>query len=216
MRWIFAGMAVRERAATSPLSDNLRRTSPISSPRSVRANPAAPLTLIGHSALGGFALRVAGSSIQNLFARTVLLAPYVGDVAPTNQPNDGAWASADIPRTLALMVPRGVGIECCEALPTLAFAVPPNSAENLVPAYTDRLRFNFATHWDFRTDLAAATKPLTIYSGADDEVMIARNYAEAVRDFPRVDVRLLGGVNHRAIVSEQKAVKVLADDVATR
>jgi pimeloyl-ACP methyl ester carboxylesterase len=181
-----------------------------------KSNPAAPLTLIGHSAGGGFALRVAGSSIQNLFARTVLLAPYLGYIAPTNQPNDGAWASADIPRTLALMVVRGVGIECCEALPTLAFAVPPNSAENLVPAYTDRLRFNFGTHWNFRTDLAAATKPVTIYSGADDEVMIARNYAEAVRDFPRVDVRLVEGVNHMGVVSLQKAVTVLADDVATR
>src|ERR1700716_2197469 len=35
-----------------------------------KTNPAVPLTLIGHSAGGGFALRVAGSKIQNLFART--------------------------------------------------------------------------------------------------------------------------------------------------
>jgi alpha-beta hydrolase superfamily lysophospholipase len=40
--------------------------------------PDAPLTLVGHSSGGGFALRVAGSPIQNLFARTVLLAPYLG------------------------------------------------------------------------------------------------------------------------------------------
>ena len=64
--------------------------------------PSAPLTLIGHSSGGGFALRVAGSPIQNLFARTVLLAPYLGYDAPTNRPNSGGWASADIPRILAL------------------------------------------------------------------------------------------------------------------
>src|SRR6267378_4471318 len=65
---------------------------------------AAPLTLIGHSAGGAFALRVAGSPIQNLFARTVLLAPYLGYDAPTNRPNSGGWASADIPRFIALSV----------------------------------------------------------------------------------------------------------------
>ena len=40
--------------------------------------PSAPLTLVGHSSGGGFGLRVAGSPIQNLFERTVLLAPYLG------------------------------------------------------------------------------------------------------------------------------------------
>ena len=68
--------------------------------------PTAPLTLIGHSAGGGFALRVAGSPIQNLFARTVLLAPYLGYDAPTNRPNSGGWASADIPRILGLLALR--------------------------------------------------------------------------------------------------------------
>jgi hypothetical protein len=37
-----------------------------------KTGPAAPLTLIGHSSGGGFALRVAGSPIQDLFQRTVL------------------------------------------------------------------------------------------------------------------------------------------------
>jgi pimeloyl-ACP methyl ester carboxylesterase len=172
------------------------------------------LTLIGHSAGGGFALRVAGSPIQDLFERTVLLAPYLGYDAPTNQPNSGGWASADIPRIIALMLLRGVGIDCCEALPALAFAVPPNSAKTLVPAYSYRLMRNFATR-GYRTDLAAATKPLTIYSGTDDELMRADKYAEAVRDFPRVDVRLIEGINHLGIVGAPKAVNVIADDVAT-
>src|ERR1700726_4885858 len=110
-----------------------------------KTSPKKPLTLLGHSAGGGFALRVASSPIQNLFVRTVLLAPYLGYDAPTNQPNSGGWASADIPRVLGLMVLRKIGIDCCEALPTLAFAVPPNSEDRLVPAYSDRLTRNFAT-----------------------------------------------------------------------
>lgn len=179
-----------------------------------KANPSVPLTLVGHSAGGGFALRVAGSKIQNLFERTVLLAPYLGYDAPTNRPNSGGWVNADIPRILGLIALRKLGIDCCEALPTLAFAVPPNSASLLVPAYSDRLMRNFATR-GYRTDLAAATKPLTIISGAADELMLADKYVEAVRGIaPSVDVKLIEGVDHIGIVSDPKAVSAIADEVA--
>jgi alpha-beta hydrolase superfamily lysophospholipase len=181
-----------------------------------QTNPTAPLTFLGHSAGGGFALRVAASPIRGLFARTVLLAPYLGYEAPTNRPNSGGWASADIPRILALQALRKVGVDCCEALPTLAFAVPLDSRRILVPAYSERLRRNFGTA-GYRADLAAVTKPLTIFSGADDELMIADKYAEAVSGItPAVDVKLIDGVNHMGIVSTPKAVSAIADDVATR
>jgi alpha-beta hydrolase superfamily lysophospholipase len=178
--------------------------------------PRSPLTLIGHSSGGGFALRVAGSPIQNLFARTVLLAPYLGYNAPTNRPNAGGWVSADIPRIIGLVALRAIGINCCDALPVLAFGVPPNSEKVLVPTYTDRLMRNFATHRDYRTDIAAATKPITIIAGADDELMLADRFAEAVRGIsPPVNVKLIDGVNHMGIVSNPAAISVIADDVAT-
>src|ERR1700681_4676404 len=180
-----------------------------------KTTPTAPLTLIGHSAGGGFALRVAGSKIQNLFARTVLLSPYLGYNAPTNQPNSGGWANADTLRIIALMVLRRIGIDCCDALPVVAFAVPPNSAKTLVPAYSERLRSNFGVHQDFRTDLAAATRPVTIFSGAADELMIAGKYADAVHGVGLpVDVKLIPGANHMGIVSNPAAISVIADDVA--
>jgi alpha-beta hydrolase superfamily lysophospholipase len=179
--------------------------------------PDAPLTLVGHSSGGGFALRVAGSRIQDLFARTVLLAPYLGYDAPTTRPNSGGWARADIPRIIGLTALRGIGVSCCDALPVLAFAVPPNSEKNLVGTYSDRLMRNFAVRRDFRRDLAAARKPMTIISGADDELMFAEKYAPSVQAIaPAVDVRLIEGINHMGIVSVPKAVAVIADDVATR
>lgn len=177
--------------------------------------PTAPLTLLGHSAGGGFALRVAASPIQNLFERTILLAPYLGYKAPTNWPNSGGWASADIPRFIGLSILRRLGIDCCEALPVLAFAVPLNSEKILTTAYSDRLMRNFANHVDFRGDLAAATRPLTIFAGANDELMIADKYAEAVRGItPPINVKLIAGVNHMGIVSGPAAVSAIADDVA--
>jgi alpha-beta hydrolase superfamily lysophospholipase len=179
--------------------------------------PNAPLTLVGHSSGGGFALRVAGSTIQNLFARTVLVAPYLGWDAPTTRPNSGGWARADIPRIIGLTALRGIGVSCCDALPVLAFAVPPNSEKNLVGTYSDRLMRNFAVSRDFRRDLAAARKPMTIISGADDELMFAEKYAPSVHAIaPSVDVKLIEGINHMGIVSVPKAVAVIADDVATR
>jgi alpha-beta hydrolase superfamily lysophospholipase len=115
--------------------------------------PSAPLILIGHSAGGAFALRVAGSPIQNLFARTVMLAPYLGHDAPSTRPSSGGWASADIPRILGLMALREFGVTCFEGLPVLALSVPPNSENTLVATYSDRLMRNFAVHDDFRRDL---------------------------------------------------------------
>ncbi len=179
--------------------------------------PTAPLTLLGHSAGGGFALRVAASPIQGLFARTVLLAPYLGYNAPTNRPHSGGWANADIPRLIGLAALRKIGVTCCDALPALAFAVPENSEKFLTPAYSVRLMRNFGTDGQYRADLAAATRPLTIFCGTDDELMIADKYAEAVRGItPPVDVRLIAGANHMAIVSAPAAVSAIADDVATR
>jgi len=177
-----------------------------------KANATAPITLLGHSAGGGFALRIAGSPIQNLFVRTVLLAPYLGYDAPTNRPSSGGWASADIPRYLGLSVLRRLGIDCCESLPTLAFAVPQGSSAVLNSTYSYRLMRNFATR-GYRMDLDAATKPVALFSGADDELMIADKYQETLGE--RVPVRLIDGVNHMSILSDPRAVAAIAEDVVT-
>jgi alpha-beta hydrolase superfamily lysophospholipase len=177
-----------------------------------KANPSAPLTLIGHSSGGGFALRIAGSPVQNLFTRTVLLAPYLGYDAPSTRADAGGWASPDIPRFIALSILRGIGMPFAESLPTIAFAVPPNSAKALTASYSYRLMRNFGASTDFRKDLAAATKPVTIFSGGADELMLPGKYQEAVGN--RATVRIIDGVNHMGIISAPAAVSIVADDVA--
>ena len=204
-RRTFAAMAPPARAATSAISASSRTISRISSPSCARPHPAAPLTLIGHSAGGGFALRVAGSPIQNLFARTVLLAPYLGYDAPTNRPDSGGWASADIPRFLGAGGPaparhrllRGAadaglrGAAEFRTDPGLDLFVPPDA--------------------QFRDRAATATisppRPSrsTLIAGAADELMIADKYADAVqRHRAAVDVKLIDGVNHMGIVSDPR------------
>ena len=179
-----------------------------------KTSPDAPITLLGHSAGGGFALRIASSDIKDQFVRTIMLVPYLGYDAPTNRPS-GGWANPDIPRFLGLALLRRLGIECCEALPTLAFAVPPNSAEILAATYSYRLMCNFATR-SYKADLAALRRPMTLISGADDELMLSDKYADAVHAIaPNVEVKLIAGVNHMGVVSVSKAVNEIADYVAT-
>jgi pimeloyl-ACP methyl ester carboxylesterase len=176
-----------------------------------KISPTAPLTLIGHSSGGGFALRVAGSPIQNLFARTVLLSPYLGYDAPSSREDAGGWASPDIPRFIGLSVLRRLGIVCCEQLPTIAFAVPANSESILASTYSYRLMRNFGAS-QYRADLAAATRPITLFAGATDELMFPDKYQDAVGQ--RTPVRLIEGVNHMGIVSDPAAIAVIVDDVA--
>ena len=98
----------------------------------------------------------------------------------------------------------------------LALAVPATSAKYLVSTYSDRLMRNFATR-GYRVDLPATTRPITIFGGADDEMMISDNYAAAVQPIrPSVDVKLIDGINHMGMVTSPKAVAAIAEDVATR
>jgi alpha-beta hydrolase superfamily lysophospholipase len=180
-----------------------------------KTSPTQPLTLLGHSSGGGFALRIASSPIQDLFARTVLLAPYLGYDAPTNRPASGGWAKADIPRFLGLTALGKIGIDCCESLPALAFAVPANSAKILNPTYSFRLMRNFATR-GYANDLAAAHHPITLIAGASDELMLADKYADTVHAVsPSTEVKLIDGVDHMGIVGDPRAVAAVADDVVS-
>ena len=175
-----------------------------------KTHPDAPLTLLGHSSGGGFALRVAASPIQDLFARTVLLAPYLGWKAPSSRPDAGGWASPDIPRIMALQMLQRLGLTCCEHLPVLALAVAPASTKLLTARYSFALMRNFSTE-HVADDVAAARGRLSLIAGADDELMDVANYQQTVG--PRVPVQLIPSVNHMAVVSDPAAVSAIADEL---
>jgi alpha-beta hydrolase superfamily lysophospholipase len=170
-----------------------------------------PLTLLGHSAGGGFALRIAASPVGAQFERTIMVAPYLGYDAPTNRANSGGWAQADVPRYIALALLGNVGFHGADALPTLAFAVPPDSKMTLTDSYSYRLMRNFATR-DFRADIAAAHCPLALIAAGNDELMLSKEYQAAVG--PAVPVRMIPDVNHMAVLSAPDAVAAVAEDVA--
>src|SRR5262249_19431383 len=175
-----------------------------------KKRPDVPLTLLGHSAGGGFVLRVMASQIGAQFERAIMIAPALGYDAPTSRANSG-WAQADVPRFIALTLLGKLGFHGADALPTLAFAVPPDSKMMLTDRYSYRLMRSFYTR-DFREDIMAANRPLALIAAGDDELMLSDQYQAAVG--PSVPVRVIPGVNHMAVLSAPDAVAAIAADVA--
>jgi len=144
----------------------------------------------------------------------VLLAPYLGYDAPT--PGRIRWlASPDIPRIIGLLAlpcrrhpllrrPAGAGV-----------AVPPNSEKKICARLYRSADAELPTHRI--TEPISPPRPgrVTIISGADDELMLANKYEEAVRGVSRtVDVKLIDGSTTWASSAAPAAVSVIADDVA--
>lgn len=175
--------------------------------------PAAPRILIGHSSGGGFALKLAASPQGAPFARTILIAPYLGHAAPTTRPGNGEWARPNIPRIVALSILDRAHITALQGMPVLAFAAGQN--ENVTRAWSFRMMTGFAAHEDFAADIRAARAPLTVIAGADDALMYADRYAATFHATnPNVTVRVLPGVDHISAISAPSALAAVVE--ATR
>jgi len=181
--------------------------------------PDARLVLVGHSSGGGFALRVAASPSGDQFARFVLLAPYLGPFAPTTRPVDGddVWAYPDIPRIVALDLLRDYGFPCCESLPALAFALPPEQAPDATLRYSYRLMENFGAPKDTETAFADAAAPIAVLAGTDDTLIDADGFAQVVGGAePPVALDILPGIGHMDILSDPAALDRVVTAVKAR
>jgi alpha-beta hydrolase superfamily lysophospholipase len=180
--------------------------------------PNARFILVGHSSGGGFALRFAASPQAELFERYVLLAPYLGRRSPTTRRNTGSahWVEADVPRILALALLRSAKLSCCESLPVLAFALPPQASAEATRRYTYRLFANFGPPFeaDAQGKLPAVRRPIVVVSGTADELMVADKYEAVIRE-ARADGRtvLVPGVDHMGLLKEPAALVAIVKAV---
>jgi pimeloyl-ACP methyl ester carboxylesterase len=172
--------------------------------------PTTPLTLIGHSSGGGFALRVAGSPLSNLFAQYIVLAPYLGHAAPTIRPSHGGWVNASVSRIIGLTILHRLGIEWFSGLPVLAFAIPPDLTDILTGSYSYRLFANYRPHDDYLEDLRQSRVPITVLVGEEDELFYADQYEPALTPVnPQVRILVIRNVGHMGIVSDPVALDAL-------
>jgi pimeloyl-ACP methyl ester carboxylesterase len=172
--------------------------------------PTTPLTLIGHSSGGGFALRVAGSPLSNLFAQYIVLAPYLRHDAPTIRPRNGGWVNASVSRIIGLTILHRLGIEWFSGLPVLAFAIPQDLTDILTGSYSYRLFANYRPHDDYLEDFRRSSVPITVLVGKEDELFYADQYEPALTPVKQqVRIIVIPNVGHMAIVSDPVALDAL-------
>src|SRR5271170_618294 len=175
-----------------------------------KMNPIARFSLIGHSAGGGFALRIAGSPLSDAFDRFVLLAPYLGYSAPTNRPAEGPglWASPDLPRIVATMMLERIGIDWPQSLPAIAFANAPEAKMAVTSRYSFRLLQNYTAPPDWKGAFLHAKGRIAVVAGANDELMDAAAYRSVLPQLG-AGVTILPGVDHMGVVYRPEAIKAI-------
>lgn len=178
----------------------------------MRAVPhAGPSTLVGFSSGGGFALRFAGGSRQDLFDRYVLLAPFLHHSAPTNRPSDGGWVSVGLPRIVGLTFLNLAGVSTFNRLPVLRFGLNDMARPLLTASYDFTLMASFRPRNNYQADMRNAKRPLQVVAGRDDELFDATKYAAVFEAAGRpVPVTLLDGINHIGLTLDNNAVLAVA------
>lgn len=182
-----------------------------------RKYPTARLVLVGHSAGGGFALRIAGQAAGRPFSKFILLAPVLGRMAGLNRP-DAGWARPDIPRIVALRVMNALGITAFNGATTVTFNSPPEAGDLLTRAWSYRMMSNFGPSGQtqlvgrpaYQLDAEQARAPIAVIAGSADEQFFAERYDDAFACLSRpVSVELAEGVSHMGILSDPRAVPII-------
>lgn len=170
--------------------------------------PEGPLTLAGFSSGGGYALRVAAGSRRGLFANYLLLAPFLGQDAPTYKADSGGWVSVGVPRILALTILNGIGVRAFNDLTVTRFALDEEARKFLTPHYSFALAQNFRPERDYRASVRALDGPVRVVVGEDDEAFHADRFAEVFEtEGKSVPVTRVPGAGHVALVLDPAAIR---------
>jgi non-heme chloroperoxidase len=176
-------------------------------------HPSGKLVLMGFSSGGGFALHVAASPLGKAFERTVLLSPMLGIRAPTSRPEGRAWATAFVPRILAIKLLNEIGIHLFDHLNVLAFAIDPEQSKILTSYYSFLLMNAFATA-DYAADLRRVSSPMAVLVGEQDELFDSGLFAPTIgairTDIP---VTVVPGMNHIAMIVDPHAVPAISEAI---
>jgi alpha-beta hydrolase superfamily lysophospholipase len=175
-----------------------------------RQNVPARRVLVGHSAGGGFALRVAARPLGERFAGMILLAPFLGTDAPTTKAGLNDWAHVAMPRIVVLTILDKLGIPWFGGLPVVAFAVSAEDAHYVTPTYSFRLAANFGPDRDWRGDIAAVHRPLIVMAGDGDQVFRADRYESAYAISPDAHVEVLPGIDHMSLTGAPSALAAIS------
>lgn len=178
-------------------------------------NPPKPATLVGFSAGGGFALRVAGSAQQDLFQSYLLLSPFISQEAPNQRPGSGGWVAVGIPRVVALSMLNVIGLCNFNDLPVVAFALAPQARKFLTSQYDFNLAMNFRPQRDYQANLARINQPVAALVGAEDEVFLPDQLADIFHAVGKPwTVEVLPGISHISLTLAPAALDAVVRHIA--
>lgn len=176
--------------------------------------PRRPSTLVGFSAGAGFALRVAGSADQKLFDRYLLLAPFVGDQAPTQRPRNGGWTEVGLPRIFAIVLLNALGFRLANAMTVVRFALSDEASASLTPQYDFNLARNFRPPRDYIDTIRRARQPCAVIAGLADEVFRSEQIERIVRKAGQDwRVTLIPNVGHIQLTLEPSAIAAVVSQL---
>lgn len=162
-----------------------------------QVQPAAPVTLVGFSSGGGFALRVAGGEHATLFDHYLLLAPFVSHEAPTYRSGSGGWVDVGMPRYVALAILNQMGVERFNYLPVVSYALNEQARLSLTPEYSFNLAENYRPQADYAAVIRAIEQPTQVLVGAQDEMFYPAQFSEVFAAAEKtVPVTLVESANH--------------------
>ncbi len=165
-----------------------------------------PLLLTGFSSGGGFVLRMAGGKPQAMFDGFLLLAPFLGQDAPTFRPDAGGWVSVGVPRYVGLAILNALGLRAFNDLPVNRFAIDPTSTEPLTASYNFALADNFRPEQDWLATIQRTRLPLHVIVGENDEAFIASEFEAAFAAGGRAGVVThVPGIGHTSLTVEPAA-----------
>jgi len=171
----------------------------------------ADLTLVGFSSGGGFALRFAASDKQNYFDRYILLAPFISYNAPTTRTDNDKWASASVARIIGISMLGSAGEKWLGHLPVIAFGIDPKNAQYQTGVYSYRLLKNFGAHYDYKTDMKNAKKPIAVLVGKDDELMYPQEYLPLfAKHQPHAEIAIVPEVGHISLITDEAGLAAIA------
>lgn len=172
--------------------------------------PIASMYLVGHSAGGGLALRIAGGPYGSLFVRYVVISPMLDRNAPTVRPGVGGLAKPFKARYVGLTILDRFGIHRFEDLPVLAFAVPPAREKMMTAIYSYRLSQNFTQNAHYLDDLRRTSRRMEILVGTDDEFFYADRFEPLVHSVRTdIPVTVVPGVGHIGIIIRPTATEMV-------
>lgn len=174
--------------------------------------PETDFSLAGHSAGGGFVIRIAQSALSGLFERFVLLAPMLDSASPIFRPESGKWARPHVRRIVGLMLLDAFGIHRFEGLPILAFGVPAKSSTHFVPSYSYRLQKNFSAPDDYARKLGSILQPIALIAGEKDEILASDSYGSLLLPYRSdISIHIIPNAGHMGVVLTPEALAALTE-----